>query len=100
MRSEFHDPLNLGQDRMISVNELANIIAAIADVKITKKYVPGPQGVRGRNSDNTLLRKVLDWEPEITLEEGLNATYRWIEDQVRASLLSDRTTDKIPALAP
>jgi nucleoside-diphosphate-sugar epimerase len=86
MRSDFHDPLNLGQDRMISINELANIISTIAEVKIAKKYVPGPQGVRGRNSDNTLLRKVLGWEPEISLENGLQQTYCWIEQQVREGL--------------
>ena len=86
MRSDFHDPLNLGQDRMISINELANLISAIAEVKVTKKYVSGPQGVRGRNSDNTLLRKVLNWEPEISLEKGLHTTYCWVERQVRETL--------------
>ena len=86
MRSDFHDPLNLGQDRLISINELANLISTIAEVKITKKYVPGPQGVRGRNSDNTLLRRVLGWEPEISLENGLQRTYYWVEQQVRESL--------------
>ena len=53
-----------------------------------KKHVPGPQGVRGRNSDNTRLRQVLDWEPEISLEEGLARTYTWIEEQVRNKLES------------
>lgn len=85
MRSDYCEPLNLGQDRMLSINELADIIAGIAGVHITKKHVPGPQGVRGRNSDNTRLREVLGWEPEISLEEGLARTYRWIEAQVRAS---------------
>jgi GDP-D-mannose 3', 5'-epimerase len=86
MRSDFHDPLNLGQDRMISINHLANLISTIAEVKITKQYVSGPQGVRGRNSDNTLLRKVLGWEPEISLENGLARTYSWVEQQVRETL--------------
>jgi GDP-D-mannose 3', 5'-epimerase len=86
MRSDFHDPLNLGQDRMISINELADLISTIAEVKITKKYVSGPQGVRGRNSDNTLLRRVLGWEPEISLENGLQKTYCWVEQQVRENL--------------
>ena len=85
MRSDFHDPLNLGQDRMISVNELADLISDIAGVKVTKKYVSGPQGVRGRNSDNTLLRQVLSWEPQISLEEGLRRTYCWVEQQVQDS---------------
>jgi len=86
MRSDFHEPLNLGQDRMISINQLADIIAEIAGVNITKKHIDGPQGVRGRNSDNTKLREVLDWEPEISLEEGLKTTYDWIEEQVKQSL--------------
>jgi GDP-D-mannose 3',5'-epimerase len=86
MRSDFQEPLNLGQDRMISINGLVNLISNIAEVKITKKYVPGPQGVRGRNSDNTLLRKVLGWEPKIPLEDGLQITYCWIEQQARNTL--------------
>jgi nucleoside-diphosphate-sugar epimerase len=84
--SSFPEPLNLGQDRMVSINELADIIAAIAGIKIVKRHVPGPQGVRGRNSDNSLLRKTLGWEPHITLEEGLERTYRWIEEQVRITM--------------
>jgi len=91
MRSDFHEPLNLGQDRMISINELANVISQIAEVKITKRYVSGPQGVRGRNSDNTLLRKVLGWEPEVSLEDGLQRTYCWVEQQVRENLMHDGT---------
>jgi GDP-D-mannose 3',5'-epimerase len=71
---------------MISINGLVNLISNIAEVKITKKYVPGPQGVRGRNSDNTLLRKVLGWEPKIPLEDGLQITYCWIEQQARNTL--------------
>jgi len=86
MRSDYHDPLNLGQDRLISINALADIVSEIAGIRVTKKHVPGPQGVRGRNSDNTRLRQVLDWAPEISLEEGLAQTYAWIEDQVRARL--------------
>jgi nucleoside-diphosphate-sugar epimerase len=83
MRSDYHEPLNLGQDRLISINELADLVASIAGITIKKKHVPGPQGVRGRNSDNTRLREVLKWEPEISLEEGLKRTYVWIEDQVK-----------------
>ena len=82
MRSDHCEPLNLGQDRMITVNELANIVAKIAEIEITKKYVQGPQGVRGRNSDNTRLREVLGWEPTTSLEAGLARTYAWIESQV------------------
>ncbi|MBA2494059.1 MAG: NAD-dependent epimerase/dehydratase family protein, partial [Acidobacteria bacterium] len=83
MRSDFHEPLNLGQDRMVTINGLADIIAEIAGVKINKKHIDGPQGVRGRNSDNTKLREVLGWEPEISLEKGLAVTYKWIEEQVQ-----------------
>lgn len=88
MQSDFGEPLNLGQDRMISINELADIIAGIAKVDITKKHIDGPQGVRGRNSDNSKLREVLGWEPSISLEDGLSKTYRWIEDQVKNQQVS------------
>ena len=85
MRSDYREPLNLGQDRLVTINELADLIMNIAGVKLDKKHIEGPQGVRGRNSDNTLLRKVLAWEPEVSLEEGLRRTYVWIEGQVKTS---------------
>ncbi|MFN0277729.1 MAG: NAD-dependent epimerase/dehydratase family protein [Pyrinomonadaceae bacterium] len=85
MRSDFSEPLNLGQDRMISINQLADTIAEAACVKITKKYIDGPQGVRGRNSDNSKLREILGWEPQISLEVGLEKTYAWIENEVKKS---------------
>lgn len=84
MRSDYREPLNLGQDRMISINQLVDMVAQIAGKKIRKRYdLTKPQGVRGRNSDNTRLREVLKWEPQISLEEGLEKTYRWIESQVQ-----------------
>ncbi len=83
MRSDFREPLNLGQDRMVTINELADIIANIAGIEIEKNHIDGPQGVRGRNSDNSLLRKTLNWEPQIFLEDGLKRTYFWIEQQVK-----------------
>jgi nucleoside-diphosphate-sugar epimerase len=86
MRSDFRDPLNLGQDRMVTINELADMVADVAGVAVTKRHVDGPQGVRGRNSDNTRLRHVLGWEPAVPLEAGLEKTYHWIEEQVAASL--------------
>ena len=86
MKSEFVEPLNLGQDRMVSINELADMIASIAGVGIVKKHVDGPMGVRGRNSDNSKLRSVLNWEPQVSLEAGLERTYQWIEEEVRMSL--------------
>lgn len=86
MASDYADPLNLGQDRMVTINELADIVAGIAGIQIRKVHVPGPEGVRGRNSDNTRLRQVLNWEPSVSLEKGLAHTYAWIERQVAASL--------------
>lgn len=86
MLSDYSKPLNLGQDRMVTINELAELIMYIAGVKLQKNHVPGPQGVRGRNSDNNLLKQVLKWEPEISLEEGLSRTYHWIERQVYEKL--------------
>jgi GDP-D-mannose 3',5'-epimerase len=83
MRSDYHEPLNLGQDRMVTINQLADMVAEVAGFQITKKHVDGPQGVRGRNSDNTRLREVLGWEPQVSLEDGLARTYSWIEEQVR-----------------
>lgn len=88
MRSDYAEPLNLGQDRLISINGLADIIADVAGVAIVKKHVTGPQGVRGRNSNNDRLREVLGWEPQISLEEGLARTYAWIEGQVQSALAS------------
>jgi len=94
MRSNYSEPINLGQDRMISINQLADIIAKIARTEIVKKHIDGPQGVRGRNSDNDRVRQVLGWEPQISLEAGLKTTYRWIEQQVSNSLLQGR---QVPA---
>ncbi len=86
MRSDYAEPLNLGQDRMVSINELANLIADCAGIEVVRHHIDGPQGVRGRNSDNTRLREVLGWQPEISLEVGLATTYEWIEAQVKESL--------------
>lgn len=95
MRSDHYEPLNLGQDRMVTINELAGIISNIAGIDVKIKHIDGPQGVRGRNSDNTKLREVLDWEPAISLEEGLAETYAWIEDQVRAKLAAEEKAEPI-----
>lgn len=85
MCSEFRDPLNLGQDRMISINELVRMVASIAGKRIrTRHNLSKPQGVRGRNSDNSLLRQTLNWEPGISLEDGLTRTYRFICAQLNA----------------
>jgi nucleoside-diphosphate-sugar epimerase len=100
MRSDYPDPLNLGQDRLITINQLADLVADIAGVRIAKKHVPGPQGVRGRNSDNTRLRQVLGWEPEITLEEGLARTYQWIEESVAQRLMLQVSEPQLPGMLP
>jgi nucleoside-diphosphate-sugar epimerase len=91
MDSDYSQPLNLGQDRMVTINQLADIVGEIAGIQIQKKHIPGPQGVRGRNSDNTRLRSVLGWEPQISLEEGLEQTYKWIETQVREKMAATVT---------
>lgn len=84
MRSDYAEPLNIGTDRLVTVDELVDIIAGIAGKRIVKRHdLSKPQGVRGRNSDNSRLRDTLGWEPTITLEEGLARTYRWIEHEVR-----------------
>jgi nucleoside-diphosphate-sugar epimerase len=83
MQSDYTAPLNLGTDRMITIDELARIVIDISGKEgITLEHVDGPQGVRGRNSDNDRLREVLGWEPRVSLEDGLVPTYRWIEGQV------------------
>jgi len=88
MQSDYREPLNLGQDRMLSINDLVDIVAGIADKKISKRYdLTKPQGVRGRNSDNTRLRQVLGWEPAISLEAGLKKTYAWIAGQLQNKIL-------------
>jgi nucleoside-diphosphate-sugar epimerase len=84
MQSEHSSPLNLGRDEMVTINELVAIVARIAGKELAIVHVEGPQGVRGRNSDNTRLRQVLGWEPEVTLEAGLAETYGWIEKQLAA----------------
>ncbi|MBW1684363.1 MAG: NAD-dependent epimerase/dehydratase family protein [Deltaproteobacteria bacterium] len=85
MRSDHHEPINLGQDRMLSIDELVDLVAKIAGKPVKKRYdLSKPQGVRGRNSDNTKLRQVLAWVPQVSLERGLERTYRWIHDQLVA----------------
>ncbi len=86
MRSSHPDPINLGQDRMVTINQLVDIVAKIAGKRIYRSHdLTKPVGVRGRNSDNTRLRAVLGWEPSISLEEGLARTYAWIEEELIAA---------------
>jgi nucleoside-diphosphate-sugar epimerase len=86
MQSDHSEPLNLGTDRLVTINELAEMVIAISGKSLKVNHIDGPQGVRGRNSDNTKLREVLSWEPGIGLEAGLEETYRWISKQVAAQL--------------
>jgi len=83
MASDYHDALNLGTDELVTINQLVDLVAEAAGKRIGKRHnLTGPQGVRGRNSDNTLLRKILGWEPKILLRQGLAITYPWIASQV------------------
>src|SRR5580658_5001760 len=87
MRSDVREPLNLGTERLISINGLVDLVAGIAGKRVQKVHdLSKPQGVRGRNSDNTRLRKVLGWEPSISLETGLARTYHWIAGRIAAQL--------------
>jgi len=84
MESDYDQPLNLGTDRLVTINQLVDIVAGIAAKRLVKRHdLSKPQGVRGRNSDNTRIKKVLGWEPSIPLEEGLEITYKWIESELR-----------------
>lgn len=82
MESGYREPVNLGRDEMVSIDELADIVMKAAGVSLEKIHVEGPQGVRGRNSDNSLFKKVIGWCPEIDLAVGISKTYRWIKEQV------------------
>jgi GDP-D-mannose 3',5'-epimerase len=85
MQSDYPEPLNLGTEEMVTINQLARLVMEVAGKQgVTLRHVDGPQGVRGRNSDNSRLRRVLGWEPRITLAEGLSPTYQWIEKQVNS----------------
>ena len=96
MRSDYRAPLNLGTDRLVTINELVDIVAGIAGKVIFKEHdLTKPQGVRGRNSDNTRLRAILGWEPRTSLEEGLARTYSWIRSELERT---GRLTTPQPAV--
>jgi len=82
MRSDFEGPVNIGSEEMVTINQLVDIVADIAGKRIHKKYISGPTGVRGRNSDNRLIERRLGWKPSATLRSGLEKTYGWIEQQI------------------
>lgn len=84
--SDFSDPINLGSDQMVSINQLVDIVEEIAGLKLKRKYnLNAPKGVRGRNSDNTLIQSVFGWKPSVRLQDGLQHTYRWIYDEMTAA---------------
>lgn len=84
-RSDFAGPVNIGSEEMVTINQLAAMIADIAGKRIDVKHVPGPQGVRGRNSDNRLIQQSLGWSPSQSLRAGLERTYAWIEQEMRSN---------------
>ena len=90
MHSDHRQPLNLGTDHLVTIDGLVDIVCQIAGKTLKKQHnLSGPQGVRGRNSDNTRVREVLDWEPSVSLEDGLAVTYRWIEAELAGKHLRD-----------
>ena len=82
MQSDYTQPLNIGSDEMVSVNDMIGLICGIEQIVVTLKHIPGPEGVRGRNSDNTLIKKVLNWAPSTTLSQGLKNTYKFVKNQL------------------
>ena len=94
-QSSINDPINMGQDRLISINEMADIIARVAGIPDYQLvHIPGPQGVRGRNSDNTRIYRDLKWRPEVSLEEGLARLYAWVHEKVREDIARSPNKDK------
>jgi len=83
--SSFQGPVNIGSEEMVTINQMAEMIMKIAGKKLSIKHIPGPTGVRGRNSDNKLLRRELGWEPKQSLFEGLSKTYPWIYGQLQTA---------------
>jgi nucleoside-diphosphate-sugar epimerase len=89
MESDYDKPMNIGSERLVTIDDLADIIIGVSGKKITKEYdLSAPQGVRGRNADISLARKVLGWEPKVSLEEGLSEAYRWIAEQCANDLIA------------
>jgi GDP-D-mannose 3',5'-epimerase len=93
MRSDYSKPLNLGSDEMVSMNEMARLALSFAGKDIPIKHIPGPEGVRGRNSDNTLIKEVLGWAPSISLAEGLKKTSDWIRIQIENERKAGKVAD-------
>ncbi len=85
MASHFSEPINIGSDEMIAINDLARLVIRISGKHLSIRNIPGPQGVRGRNSDNNLIQRVLNWAPHYPLEMGMRTTYAWVAQQVEAA---------------
>ena len=84
-RSDVNEPINIGSEEMVTINQLVDIVSDIAGKKLHKNHIPGPLGVRGRNSDNRLISERLGWKPSQPLVDGLEKTYAWIEQQLRSN---------------
>ena len=84
VQSDFTGPVNIGSEEMVSINALVDIAAKVSGKKVEKNHIEGPLGVRGRNSNNDLIREKLGWDYSMTLEEGISKTYHWINDQLNA----------------
>ena len=84
LRSNFQGPLNIGSEEMVTINNLVDLVASIAEKEIKVKHIDGPLGVRGRNSDNKLIEEKLNWSPTMKLSDGLKLTYNWINSQVNS----------------
>ena len=82
MDSNFMGPINIGSEEMVTINELVDTVARVAQKDVKKIHIDGPLGVRGRNSNNELIGKELNWEYVMTLEEGIYKTYKWIQEQI------------------
>jgi nucleoside-diphosphate-sugar epimerase len=98
MASGVHEPLNIGSEQLVTINGLVDIVESIAGVKLRRRYnLDAPQGVRGRNSDNTLISELLGWTPSIDLEHGLELTYQWIYDELLNSA-TNRIVNQPPTM--
>ena len=91
MESDFQGPVNIGSEEMVTINELVDITGGIADKTFSRRYkLDAPTGVRGRNSSNDLIREKLDWDFQMTLEDGLSRTYKWISEQIKSQNMSSK----------
>ena len=91
MASDFPGPVNIGSEEMVTINKLAEMVMSVAGRRLSIKHIPGPLGVRGRNSDNRLIREKLGWAPSMKLLDGISLTYPWIKKQVDEMSLAEAT---------